>query len=286
MSRSQALRAPIIVDDHLTPRNFARIAAHIYERAGIIISENKRTMLESRLRRRLAVVCAQDLNAYCEKVFSGALGDGEEEHLINAITTNKTDFFREPKHFDYMMRHIVPELTDSGARRIKVWSAACSTGAEPYTIAMLLDDKLTGRTATGFEIIATDIDTNVIDTARRGIYDIELIEPVPARLRSKYVMMPHDAGRGEVRIAPKLRSAIAFGRMNLMDARYPADRDHDMIFCRNVLIYFDKVTQETVVNRLCEHLKPGGHLFLGHAESVLGFDVPLTQVANTVFRRN
>ncbi len=286
MSRATAQRTVNILEDHLTPRNFSRIAAHIYERVGIIISENKRTMVESRLRRRLTVVGAHDLNTYCDQVFSGALGDGEDEHLINAITTNKTDFFREPKHFDYMMGTIVPAMLKQGTRKIKVWSAACSTGAEPYTIAMLLDDALAGRSATGFEITATDIDTKVLETARRGIYETEMIEPVPDRLRRKYVMTPNDTKRREIRIATKLRSTIGFGRMNLMDARYPAPRDNDMVFCRNVLIYFDKVTQEAVVRRLCDHIKPGGHLFLGHAESILGFDVPLTQVANTVFRRN
>ncbi|MEJ5975310.1 protein-glutamate O-methyltransferase CheR [Novosphingobium sp. PS1R-30] len=286
MSRSQALRAPINVDDHLSTRNFSRIAAHIYERVGIIISENKRTMVESRLRRRLPIVGADDLDEYCDKVFSGELGDGEDEHLINAITTNKTDFFREPKHFDYMMGTILPDLVKQGSRKIKVWSAACSTGAEPYTIAMLLDEALTGRGTPSFAITATDIDTKVLETARRGIYEAELVEPVSDRLRRKYVMVAKDAKRREIRMAPKLRSAIAFGRMNLMDSRFAADRDHDMIFCRNVLIYFNKVTQEAVVRRLCDHIKPGGHLFLGHAESILGFDVPLTQVANTVFRRN
>lgn len=285
MSRAQARRAAPIADDHLSPRNFSRVAAHIYERAGIIITDNKRTMLESRLRRRLAVVGAHDLDAYCDVVFSGDRPE-EEEHLINAITTNKTDFFREPKHFDYLLSHILPDLVDEGARKIKVWSAACSTGAEPYTIAMLLDDYLTGRGRTGYEIMATDIDTNVLNAARRGIYDVEMIDPIPGHLRRKYVMMAKDPKRGEVRMAPSLRSSIAFGRLNLMDSRYPVETGLDLVFCRNVLIYFDKATQEAVVNRLCENLKPGGYLFLGHAESVLGFTVPLTQVANTVFRRN
>ncbi len=150
---------------------------------------------------------------------------------------------------------------------------------------MVLDDFAEAKDGPPYGILATDLDTEVLETARRGIYPIELFDPVPAPLMQKYVMMPRDSRRREARVAPALRGAIGFARLNLMDDRYPVGDPMNLIFCRNVLIYFDKPTQAKVVSRLVECLAPGGYLFLGHSESITGFDLPLTQVANTVFRR-
>jgi len=272
-------------EDHLSTRNFARIVSHIRQSCGITISEKKRVMLEGRLRRRLKVVGVADLDDYCDYVFAGH-AEEEQQHLINAVTTNKTDFFREPKHFEYLEDKILPEMARQGQRKITVWSAACSTGAEPYTIAMLLDDFAGQRQGVSYQVLATDIDTQVLGHARRGIYNEELLEPVPPALHRKYVMKPRDTRCSEVRIAPRLRAAVAFGQLNLMDASYGVGNQIDMVFCRNVLIYFEKETQELVVQRLVRCLKPGGHLFLGHAESITGFDVPVSQVGSTIFRKN
>jgi chemotaxis protein methyltransferase CheR len=285
MSSAQAVMADMN-DDHLSNRNFERLAVHIRKTAGITLTEKKRMMLEGRLRRRLKLVGAADLDDYCDYVFAGDTADAEQQHLINAVTTNKTDFFREPKHFEYLEDKLLPELARQGARKVTVWSAACSTGAEPYTIAMLLDDFAAQRPGMSYQILATDIDTQVLRAAHRGVYNEELLDPVPAALRRKYVMRSRDTRCADVRISPKLRAAIAFGQLNLMDASYGVGAAIDMIFCRNVLIYFEKETQEAVVQRLVRCLKPGGYLFLGHAESITGFDVPVTQVGSTIFRRN
>ncbi|MET0364588.1 MAG: protein-glutamate O-methyltransferase CheR, partial [Sphingobium sp.] len=254
--------------------------------AGIKMPPTKLTMLEGRLRRRLRATGIASLDAYCTYVLSDEATPEERVHLINAVTTNKTDFFREPKHFDYLADTILPHYRAEGRRSIRCWSAACSTGAEPYTLAMVLDDFAEQHGGPDYDILATDLDTEVLATAVKGIYADEMLAPVPRDMRRRHVLVPRDDSRRDVRISPALRQKVGFGRLNLMDVRYSIGEPVDMIFCRNVLIYFDKPTQRAVVSRLCDNLKSGGYLFLGHSESIAGFELPLTPVANTVFRRN
>ena len=282
---SSALAAGHHGSDPMSKRNFARLAAYIYEYSGIKMPESKKTMLEGRLRRRQRASGSRTLDDYCDYIFAGENLAQEGLSLINAVTTNKTDFFREPGHFDYLSKVILPEMTARGVRTIRAWSAACSTGPEPYTLAMVLDDHAETQGGPDYGILATDLDTDVLETARAGIYPAELVDPVPETLQRKYVMFPRDPARNDVRMVPALRSAIGFARLNLMDDRYPVGEPMHLVFCRNVLIYFDKPTQKQVVSRLVDCLKPGGHLFLGHSESITGHDLPLTQVANTVFRK-
>lgn len=271
--------------DTISKRNFARLASFIYDSSGIKMPESKKTMLEGRLRRRLRAVAVDSLDGYCDYLFTGDNLSREGPHLINAVTTNKTDFFREPAHFDFLVQTALPALVDRGVRTVRSWSAACSTGPEPYTIAMVLDDYAERLGGPNYGILATDLDTEVLATARSGIYPAELVDPVPKALRRKYVMTSNDATRREVRIVPRLRSAIGFARLNLMDETYPIGQRMHLIFCRNVLIYFDKATQRKVVSGLYDCLEPGGYLFLGHSESITGLALPLEQVANTVFQK-
>jgi chemotaxis protein methyltransferase CheR len=271
--------------DTLSARNFARLAQHVYEVAGIKLPDAKKTMVEGRLRRRIQAVGIHTLDAYCDHLFADENAAVETPLLINAVTTNKTDFFREPAHFDFLVGTALPALVRQGVRRLRVWSAACSTGPEPYTLAMLLDDQAVHHGGPAFGILATDVDTDVLATARKGIYPADLLAPVPPALHRAYVRTPTDRRRGEVRIAPQLRSAIGFARLNLMDESYPVGEPMHLIFCRNVLIYFDKPTQKKVVSRLIECLAPDGYLFLGHSESVHGMDLPLIPVGSTVFQR-
>jgi chemotaxis protein methyltransferase CheR len=271
--------------DHLSRRNFDRLARFIHDKSGIKMPDSKITMLEGRLRRRVHATGQPSIDAYCERLFQADNLAAEGPHLINAVTTNKTDFFREPAHFDYLTEAVLPELVEQGTRTIRAWSAACSTGPEAYTLAMVLDDRLRATGGGDFAILATDLDTEVLQAARRGIYPAEMVEPVPERLRKDHVLPSRDPGRREVRIAPELRRTIGFAPLNLMDSHYPIGTPMHLIFCRNVLIYFDKPTQRQVVARLVECLAPNGHLFLGHSETIAGFDLPLEPVANTVFRR-
>ncbi len=271
--------------ESLSPRNFSRLAQLIQGYSGIKMPASKRSMLEGRLRRRMRANGAQTLDDYCHGLFDGGGIEAEMVHLIDVVTTNKTDFFREPAHFDFLRTTLLPALAEAGRREIKAWSAAASTGAEAYTLAMVLDAFCEERHGLGYSILATDICTDVLKQAQAARYAAAMVEPVPMELRRRYFLMARDDSRRDVRIVPRLRSKVAFAWLNLMDERYAVPADFDLLFCRNVLIYFDKPTQARVLARLCDHLRPGGHLFLGHSESIVGLDLPVTTVANTIFRR-
>lgn len=272
-------------EDRLSTRDFNRVAAFVRQRTGIKMPAGKQTMLEGRLRRRMRAAGVSSLGAYCDHLFADANLVDETPHLVNAVTTNKTDFFREPRHFDFLTDVALPALAAHGIRRLRAWSAGCSTGAEPYTLAMLLQDHADAGGA-DYGILATDIDTEVLAAARRGIYPADMVAPVPVRLRQRYVRAARDSRRREVRIAPGLRAACGFAPLNLMDARYPVGDPIHLIFCRNVLIYFDQETQAAVIRRLIDCLAPEGYLFLGHSETISGMGLPLVAVANTVFQRS
>jgi len=242
-------------------------------------------MLEGRLRRRMRATQIATLNDYCRYLFEDGGLDAEIIHLIDAVTTNKTEFFREPAHFKFLENQALPALAKRGRRTIKAWSAACSIGAEPYTLAMVLEEHRRRTRGGDYSILCTDLSTQVLSLAVAGVFSEAMIAPVEMELRRRYLMRARDARRDQVRIIPQLRSKLAFARLNLMDEAYPVERDMDMIFCRNILIYFDKPTQSAVLQRLCQHLRPGGYLFLGHSESIVGIDLPVVQIANTVFQR-
>lgn len=270
-------------DSGLNPRNFDMLARYIFDYSGIKMPPSKKTMLEGRLRRRLRVTGINSLNEYCDYLFKHGGLEHEAVYLIDVVTTNKTDFFREPKHFEHMELHALPTLVEAGYRHLRFWSAACSTGAEPYTIAMVAEDFVNSSAGLDYNILATDLSTDVLSVAQRGIYSSTLVTPVSAERRRKYVMEARNQRRGEVRIHPRLRSKVGFARFNLMDRSYEIGDKMHIIFCRNVLIYFDKETQRKVLANLCEKLVPGGFLYIGHSETISGLNLPVRQVANTVF---
>ena len=274
--------------DHLSERHFRALAEVIEGRVGIKMPPAKRTMVEGRLRKRVRALGLADVNDYAKHIFDQGHLEDELSHLIDCVTTNKTDFFREPSHFEFLCDVAVPALLKIHATRtanLKIWSAACSTGAEAYTIAMVLQELSNARKDFRFSILGTDISTDVLRDAKAAIYPIAFMEPVPLAMQQRYVMVAKEAGRGDGRIAPELRAVTRFERLNLMDLRYPLDQDVDVIFCRNVLIYFDKPTQKAVVDRLSSHLRPGGYLILGHSESMAGSGVTgLRQVVPTIFQ--
>jgi chemotaxis protein methyltransferase CheR len=271
--------------DVLSAANFKRLAAFIQDYSGIKMPPSKKTMLEGRLRRRQRLHGQPTLDAYCAMLFEDDGLEAETVHLIDAVTTNKTDFFREPAHFEFLATRALPTMARAGSRTIRAWSAACSVGAEPYTLAMVLDEFCAAHQGLDYEIFATDLCTQVLAQALRGVYSAAMVEPVPADLRRRHVRVARDPGREEVRIAPHLRAHLSFARLNLMDESYAAPRGLDLVFCRNILIYFDKPTQTKVLQRLCDHLKPGGLLFLGHSETIVGAELPVRTVASTVFQK-
>ncbi|MGE5478652.1 MAG: CheR family methyltransferase [Bacteroidales bacterium] len=273
----------------LSQNDFKRLARFIEGYCGIRMPESKRTMLEGRLRRRLTALHLDDFHQYCRYVFDEHGLEEEAVHLIDAVTTNKTDFFREPEHFRYLAGTALPRLLQlRGADRtprLVVWSAACSVGAEPYTLAMVLADMAARNQAFDFTVLATDISTKVLAKAAMGIYAEDMIAPVPPQYREEFFMRARDQHRREMRVVPELRAKIRFARMNLLEDPYPMDQPADVVFCRNVLIYFDKPTQHRVLERLCDALRPGGYLFLGHSESLDTNRLPVVQEAPTVFVR-
>lgn len=270
--------------ERLSQADFARVSQFVTSATGIKLPPAKKIMVEGRLRRRMRALGLDSLHEYCRVVFETSAFEDEAIRLIDALTTNKTDFFRERKHFTFLARSVLPELAERG-RLIKVWSAACSVGAEPYTLAMVMSDFAADHPGFRYFILASDISTEVLATAARAIYPSDMIEPVPVPLRERYVLRSIDPARGLVRMAPEIRAQVRFMRINLMENRYPVDPDLDVIFCRNLLIYFDKPTQEQVVRRLCQYLRPGGYLMLGHSDSINGFVVPLANLGHSIFRR-
>jgi chemotaxis protein methyltransferase CheR len=277
------------VIDRLSQREFDKLAHFIQNFSGIKMPPTKKTMVEGRLRRRLRATGAASLADYCRYLFDdGGLAD-EAVGLIDAVTTNKTDFFREPEHFRFLAEQAIPALLESrrfvDTHPIKIWSAAASIGAEAYTIAMVMAELKHGRPDLRSTIVATDICTEALNAGVRAIYPEAMIDPVPFDYRQKYFLRARSGTPDRVRIVPELRQAVSFGYLNLMEAPYPVAVDMHVIFCRNILIYFDKPTQHKVLSRLCDHLRPGGFLFLGHSETLTGFGLPLRPVAATVFRR-
>ncbi|MGE0743675.1 MAG: protein-glutamate O-methyltransferase CheR [Rhodospirillales bacterium] len=275
--------------DQLSERHYRQIAAVIEQNVGIKLPPSKRTMVEGRLRKRVRALGLRGVDDYCRALFEDGQFDSEYVHLVDMVTTNKTDFFREPEHFDFLRDEAVPALLDAraGDRRLKIWSAASSTGAEAYTVAMVLDDKLRSAAVPfRYSILGTDVSTEVVAQATRAVYPDDMLAPIPAEFRRRYVLRPRNAGRQEFRIAPELRARARFHHLNLMDATYPVDRDVDVVFCRNVLIYFDRPTQHAVLTRLTGHLRPGGYLILGHSESAAGGNLDgMRQLMATVWRR-
>lgn len=278
-----------IFNKGLSDADFARLSRLVYDYCGIKLPPHKKSMLESRLRRRLRVHGLQSFEAYCDYVFSH---DGMEQEfisLIDVVTTNKTDFFREPAHFNFLAEQALPALIEQcGAgidRPLQVWSAGCSSGEEPYTLAMVLSEF--GKLYQGyrFNIIGTDISTRVLEHARLGIYALDKVAPVPEALKKRYLLKSRDSEKPQVRIVPELRSLVSFLRLNFMEDRFDGPGAVDIIFCRNVIIYFDRPTQQAMLERLCSHLAPGRFIFMGHSETLHGMNLPLTQVSPSVYRR-
>ena len=273
----------------LSEPHFRALSQLIEAQVGIKLPPAKRFMLEGRLQKRVRALGLSSIGEYVDALFHEDQFEDELVHLIDVVTTNKTDFFREPAHFDFLRHTAIPELMKlrGGAGRVhglKLWSAAASTGMEAYTMAIVLDDMVRSGLRAEFRILGTDISNPVLRMAQKAIYDIEALTPVPEPLAKRCFLRSRDPSRAECRVVPELRSRVNFQRMNLMDATYPVDRDVDVIFCRNVLIYFDKPTQRKVVTRLCSHLRPGGFLLVGHSESMVQSIVPgLKQVRPTIF---
>lgn len=263
----------------MSDAEFAKVSALVGQLTGIVIKDHKREMIHSRLSRRLRALGLGSFAEYLDLVESDA-GAGELGELINAVTTNLTAFFRESHHFDHLRSSIIEPMLSSGAPRVRIWSAACSSGEEPYSIAMTALAAGAARHR-DFKILATDLDTNILSRAANGVYPAERIKSAPDSLvRGAARSTPS----GEVAFTPETKSLITFRQLNLLH-KWPVSGPFDAIFCRNVLIYFDSATKRDIVDRLANLIRPEGALYLGHSESLLGDHPLLASEGRTIYRR-
>jgi chemotaxis protein methyltransferase CheR len=272
----------------LSDHEFRTLSVFVREQIGISLPAVKKTMLQSRLQKRLRMLRMKNFHDYVAYLFSPQGAETELEEFINVVTTNKTDFFREPHHFDYLVAEAIPALERDGLLRqhaLRAWSAACSYGHEPYTLGMMLSEYAEKQECFSWSVLGTDISTRVLAHAVKGIYCDEDVNVMATALKKKYLLRSKDPARGMVKIAPEVRERVEFRRLNLRHGDYQIDHQFEIIFCRNVIIYFDKPTQAEILTRLDHYLIPGGYLFLGHSESLNGIPLQLTSVAPTIYRK-
>jgi chemotaxis protein methyltransferase CheR len=276
-----------IHEELLSARDFNRLSAFVYQEAGIRLGPEKRTMLEARLRRRLHSLNLGTYSRYCDYLFAAEGRSEEIVPFLDVVTTNKTDFFREPGHFTFLSEQALPEMAARAeGRPVLVWSAGCSSGEEPYTLAMVLSEYAEKHPGFRFQVLATDISTRVLEMAQLGIYTAEGVEPVPPALRRKYLMRGRERGSEQVRVVPKLRQLVEFRRLNFMDGDYGLAGQADAIFCRNVIIYFDRATQEKILQKLARQLVPQGYLFVGHSETLHDMQLPVVAIGPALYRKS
>jgi chemotaxis protein methyltransferase CheR len=270
----------------LTADQFADFQALITGTLGIKMPPTKKVMLQSRLYRRIRELGLDSMDEYHARFFGDPQQQAAElEHLLNLATTNKTDFFREPDHFEVLVREVLEDWLRAPTGPVfSVWCAGCSSGEEAYTIAMVLTEQQRNRPFQ-FAIRATDVSTRVLDRAREAVYPEEHIAPVPLALRQRYLLRSRNREEALVRVVPDLRRRVRFGHLNFLSEDYGIREMFDAVFFRNVMIYFDRSTQQQVVSKICKQLRPGGRLFIAHSETLQGLDLPLQTAGSAAYRR-
>ncbi|MDJ1501414.1 protein-glutamate O-methyltransferase CheR [Xanthocytophaga agilis] len=269
----------------MSDADFKRISTYIYQSCGIKLPVAKRNMVESRLKKRLKITRQSSFKTYFDFVFTAAGKQEELQYMVNAITTNKTDFFREYNHFEFLRSTVLPELLDQSHNVLNVWSAGCSSGEEPYSLAMALSEYMVDHVPFTFRILGTDLSTEVLSKAIRAVYTEDRITDIPLHLRKKYLLRNKSHEQQDVRIIPDLREKVTFQQLNFLEEDHRKLGNFHIIFCRNVLIYFDKPTQEMVLSKLISKLVKGGYLFIGHSESLAHMNLPVQQLRPSVFRK-
>lgn len=272
--------------DSLSARDLDRVCSLVYQHSGINLNAEKRIMLEGRLKRRMTSLKLDSYSEYCKYLFAGDRDPNEITQLIDAVSTNKTDFFREKEHFEVLLAKVLPALAarNGTVREMVLWSAGCSSGEEPYTLAIVLTEYARLHPAFRFRILATDISTSVLEKAQRAVFTAEVVNPVPPELRRRFFLRSKDRKSNLLRVVPELRQKIEFRHLNLMED-FALPEPADVIFCRNVIIYFDRPTQERLFRKFARQLVNGGYVFVGHSESLHHMDVPLVPVAPAVYRK-
>lgn len=266
----------------LTDKEFELFKHLIYQQVGITLDTPKKTLLVSRLGKRLRDLHLPSYQAYYDCV-SREGGEEELMKLLDLVSTNKTDFFREPVHFDFLRDQVLPEV--QAAKTLRIWSSASSSGEEPYTIAMTLSDAIADISRWDIKILASDISTRVLAKASSGIYEEERVSQLPHDLVKRYFLRGKGPQSGKLQVRPQLTRLVAFRRINLMDPTFPIRSSLDAIFCRNVMIYFDRPTQAKLMEKFFRYLRPGGYLFIGHSESLQWIDHQFTYLRPTIYQK-
>lgn len=271
-------------DLELTKSDFRLVAELVYKAAGIVVRDHKEAMVRGRLMRRCRELGLASIAEYCAVLRTPAI-ERELPGLLNALTTNHTAFYREAHHFEHLASAALPALMPDGPERVgrfRIWCAAASSGEEPYTIAATVNAFLRGVSVRDLRILATDIDTEVLDRGERGIYAVQSIESLDPPLKSALMLEP--SGPGQVRVGERLRRMIAFKRLNIIEP-WPMSGPFEVIFCRNMLIYFDQPTKASIITKFIAMLRPGGYLYLGHSEALPQSFPELVPCGRTIYQR-
>lgn len=267
--------------------DFNRLSNFISLNYGIKMPVEKKIMLECRLQKRMRHLRFSSYKDYCDFVFSKQGLADEMYNLIDVVSTNKTDFFREQKHFNYLNNVVLPEFISqkSSPKTLNLLSAGCSSGEEAYSLAMILNEFKERNPNFDYSILGTDISNIVLNEAKNAIYPANKVEIIPYNLKKKYLLKSKDKTLKKVRIIPEIRVKVKFQRLNLNEENYNINKTFDVIFCRNTLIYFDHEVQHKVISKLCQILKTGGYLIIGHSETLFNMKLPLIQVISTIFKK-
>lgn len=262
-----------------TDKDFEFLSQLVNTKTGIVLSSHKKDMVYSRLARRLRALKIDTFSEYCS-ILQGQFSADEMGNLVNAITTNLTKFFREQHHFEHLRDEVLAPMIGTPQRRLRIWSAGCSSGMEPYSISMVLKDRIKSLGQWDAKILATDIDTTMLKTGEEGIYSIEQLSNIP----SEYQSYLSKVGNDSISMSPDIRRLITFKQLNLLD-KWPMSGPFDAVFCRNVVIYFDKNTQKGIFERMARLVKPNGWLYIGHSESLHKISDDFKLVGRTIYQR-
>ena len=281
------MEATLVQDLVLTDRDFHKIKDLVYRHCGINLTESKKELVRARLAKRLRVGGFNTYPEYMSHVLNDKTG-GEFSVFIDSLSTNVTSYFREHQHFEFLQQEFLPALLNRKCKqhdsKIRCWSAACSSGEEPYSLAITLLDETSGKGCWDIKVLATDISTTILEKAQKGVYSEERIKPVSTMQRNRYLTVQKVKGEKVYEVNKSLRDVVIFKYLNLMK-EWPIKVPLDFIFCRNVMIYFDKQTQETLVNRFWDQLDSGGILFTGHSESLTGVHHKFKYLQPTIYRK-
>lgn len=268
----------------LSDPEFEKLRDLVFKVSGISLAQTKKELVVSRFTRRVKALKLNSFLEYYDLLVSPS-GFSEVQNFINSITTNKTDFFRESHHFDFLISTFIPQVIESGKRVVRIWSAACSSGEEPYTIAMVMAKHLCEPYNIPVKILATDIDTSVLQTASRGVYESTVLHTVPEEYMKKYFLRGKGDSMGLFKIKDDIRQMVTFKQLNFIASEYPITSTFDVIFCRNVIIYFNPETKKMVINRLFRYLNDGGYIMMGHSETLFNMIDGLVYLKNTVYQK-